>query len=352
MNKEERNMYSLNRKSNKLVGYWLLFGVVMILIQVMLGGITRLTQSGLSITNWDVILGTLPPMNQQDWMKAFEGYKQIPQYEVLNKGMSLEEFKWIYFWEYLHRLWGRILGFVFLIPMVLFIAKNQIKKNEVYKYIIVLVLGGMQGVMGWVMVKSGLEERIFVDPVKLMLHLILAAALILLVYRLALENLIPMAIRPYNFSVRKLLGVIIILTLIQISFGGLVAGSRAALAYPTWPKMGAVWVPTGMMDMTPAWRNFIENAGMLQFMHRVMAYVLTIFVFVVIVRCARISRSRSFHKARFYLLVVLLIQILLGILTVIGSKMEIPVALGVFHQLTAFLFLLVTVYLHYTYKYQ
>jgi cytochrome c oxidase assembly protein subunit 15 len=345
-------MHSMSGKGNKIIGNWLMLGVCMILVQVVLGGITRLTQSGLSITNWDVILGTLPPMNKQDWLEAFEAYRQIPQYEVLNKGMSLAEFKWIYFWEYIHRLWGRVLGFVFLLPLIFFAVKKYIRPGDLYKYIVVLLLGGMQGFVGWIMVKSGLEDRIFVDPVKLMLHLVLATTLLVLVYRLALENLSPPAVRLYDRRVRQLLGILVVLLMVQIAFGGLVAGSRAALAYPTWPKMGAVWMPDNIMALKPAWKNFLENTATLQFMHRMMAYVIIVYAMIVVMRCARLKGSDSFHRARYYLVGILFFQVILGIITVTMSRMHIPVFWGVAHQLTALILLLVAYYMHYAYKFR
>lgn len=344
--------YTLSTEKRGDVGSWLMLGVFMILVQVVLGGITRLTQSGLSITNWDVILGTLPPMNKADWLAAFDAYKQIPQYEVLNKGMSLQEFKWIYFWEYFHRLWARILGLVFLFPLVWFVVKGRIARVELPKYIFILILGGMQGFMGWIMVKSGLEERIFVDPLKLMLHLLLAAALVILVYRLALENLRPKVIRLFDKRHRNLLILVLVLAIIQVGFGGLVAGSRAALAYPTWPKMGDAWIPGSILAMKPIWHNFLENAATLQFMHRIMAYILVIVTVVIGVKGFGQQSARGFQQANQWMIGLIGVQLLLGILTVISSETHIPVFLGVVHQLTALLFLLAVVRAHYAFKYQ
>ncbi len=345
-------MYQLRNRGNKLVGNWLLFGLFFIIIQVLLGGITRLTQSGLSITDWKPILGSIPPLNAEDWQETFNRYKSIPQYEILNEGMSLKAFKWIYFWEFTHRLWGRLLFMVFLIPTIFFIVKNKISSSETYKYIVVLVLIILQGVMGWIMVQSGLQERIFVAPLKLMIHLFLAALLFVLVYRLALENLHPPRVRLYDRGIRKLLFILVILTMVQLCFGAFVAGSQAALAFPTWPKMGANWIPGGLMKITPIWKNFVENVAMVQVMHRFMAYILLIFTIYVIIKSGRFSANQSFHKGRLILLVTILIQVILGILTLINAKTHIPVVLGVLHQFAAFMFLLITINLHYSYKYR
>ncbi|MCB0501602.1 MAG: COX15/CtaA family protein, partial [Bacteroidetes bacterium] len=157
--------YQLKANKNVAVGNWLMVGVVMIIVQVVLGGITRLTESGLSITEWDVVSGILPPLTKAGWLEAFNGYKATDQYKILKEGMTLAQFKWIFFWEYIHRLWARTLGFVFAIPLAYFIIKQQIKREEIFKYLLILVLGGMQGAMGWIMVASGLEDRVFVDPV-------------------------------------------------------------------------------------------------------------------------------------------------------------------------------------------
>lgn len=343
--------YTIGAQGNKTVGRWLMLGVFMILVQVVLGGITRLTESGLSITEWDVVMGTLPPLSVDAWQEAFNAYKATPQYETLNKGMSLAAFKKIFFWEYIHRLWARLLGFVFLVPLIFFIARNQIKRIDYSKYIMVFLLGGLQGAVGWIMVKSGLEDRIFVDPVKLMLHLVLAAVLLLAVYRLALENLSPPAVRLYDRRIRRLLGILVVLTLVQISFGGLVAGSRAALAYATWPKMGEAWIPASIVELRPVWKNFLENPAMLQFLHRMFAYFLVIFTLVVVYRSAGQSAPDKFHRARFTAAGLILAQLVLGIITVMQSKISIPVSWGVIHQLTALLFLLTTYYMHYSYKY-
>ena len=328
-----------------------MIGVIMILIQVILGGITRLTESGLSITDWDVVMGTFPPMSKEAWLEAFEEYKQIPQYEVLNAGMSLKEFKWIYFWEYFHRLWARILGLVFFFPLLYFAIRKFIPPRELPKYLFILLLGGLQGFIGWIMVKSGLEDRVFVDPLKLMLHLLAAAALLILVYRLALENLRPPTIRFYSKRIRILFTVLIVLTIIQLGFGGLVAGARAALSYPTWPKMGAVWIPSNILGLEPVWRNFLENNATLQLMHRSLAYIILIFTILLGLRTAGVKASALFHQSRILMMAVVVLQVLLGIVTLLNSKIHIPVSWGVLHQLIGLIFLMVLVRAHYAYKY-
>ncbi|MEZ5023022.1 MAG: COX15/CtaA family protein [Chitinophagales bacterium] len=344
--------YQLKGNKNVAVGNWLIIGVIMIVVQVVLGGITRLTESGLSITEWDVVSGTLPPLNKAQWLELFNKYKATPQYQIINEGMSLGQFKWIFFWEYFHRLWARTLGFVFAIPLAYFIIKQKIKKHEIFKYLLILVLGGMQGAMGWIMVASGLEDRVFVDPVKLMLHLFLAVILLMLVFRLALENLMPPTVKLFNKSDRRLLSGLIIFILVQIGMGAIVAGSRAALAYPTWPRMGEVWIPNNLWSMKPIWHNLVENLATIQFLHRMIAYVLVLFVLFVVVQLRSVPAAISFHKARKYLLIGIFIQFMLGVLTVMNSKLQIPVTLGVLHQFGAMMMILIATFMHYTYKYR
>src|SRR5215510_7045011 len=177
--------------SRKVIGKWLLLGVFMIFIQVMLGGITRLTGSGLSITQWDVIIGSLPPMNQEQWQNAFDQYKQFPQYKIMNNDMTLEGFKSIFWWEFIHRFWARLMGVVFVVPFVWFLIKKMIDWNLGKKLIIIFILGGLQGLLGWVMVQSGLVDKPWVSPIDLSAHLILALILYCYLFWVALDVLQP-----------------------------------------------------------------------------------------------------------------------------------------------------------------
>lgn len=338
--------------TNKAIGIWLIFGVVLIFVQVMLGGITRLTGSGLSITEWELVLGAIPPMNYNQWMEAFEKYRQFPQYELVNKGMSLEEFKWIYFWEYFHRLWGRMLGFVFLVPLIYFVAKKQIPLQKTPRYLLLLVLGGAQGAMGWIMVKSGLVDMPWVSPTKLTAHLLLAAALYILTFRLALANLLGKQVQFHSKVVRGSMMTLMWLILFQIALGGMVAGWKAAIPYPTWPKMNGAWVPDNMFTLQPWWLNWLENKALLHFAHRMLGYFIFVYVVSMFLKMSTIPKGAIFHRARWTLLALVTIQLILGILTVVNSIGSVPVGYGVLHQAGAFLLLLNLVYLHYVYKYR
>lgn len=346
-------MSTLSNQDKQVVGKWLIFTVFMLIIQILLGGITRLTDSGLSITEWKLVLGTIPPLNQKQWLEAFEAYKGIPQYEALNDTMTLTQFKWIYFWEYIHRLWGRIVvGFVFFIPFLVYYFNGKIQNKDLHKYVGVVILMGIQGAMGWIMVKSGLQDRIFVDPVKLMLHLLFAAILLILVYRLALENLNAYSAKKFEPQKRNLLSGLLLLLLTQLCLGALVAGSRAALAFPTWPKMGEAWIPTGLLAQKPVLINFVNNLATMQFMHRMFAYFIAIYVIFIVVKFSKESGTLAFHNIRKLLLGVIFLQIALGIFTLLHSKIEIPIILGVLHQMGGMVLLLIATFMHFSYKYK
>lgn len=338
--------------TNKAVGIWLLIGVAMIFFQVMLGGVTRLTGSGLSITEWNLVLGTIPPLNQEQWMAAYDQYRQFPQYEMVNRGMSLDEFKWIYFWEYVHRLWGRLLGFVFLLPLIYFVAKKHIPLRKTPRYLVLFVLGGLQGAMGWIMVKSGLVDMPWVSPTKLTAHLLLAAALYIFTFRLALANLLGKQVQFHSRVVRGSLMTLLWLILLQIALGGMVAGWKAAIPYPTWPTMNGAWIPDNMFTLKPWWTNWLENKALLHFAHRLVGYIIFVYVVSMFMKMSTIPKGPIFHRARWTLLGFVTLQLILGILTVVNSRGSVPVGYGVLHQAGAFLLLLNLVYLHFVYKYR
>jgi cytochrome c oxidase assembly protein subunit 15 len=338
---------------NKQVGIWLLIGVAMILFQIVLGGITRLTGSGLSITEWQPILGVLPPMNAEDWNKAFDAYKKFPQYELVNQGMTISQFKTIFFWEYLHRLWARSLGIVFLIPFIYFLIKRIISLKEIPKFLLIIILGGLQGAMGWIMVASGLVEMPWVEPTNLSLHLLLATILLVFVFRIALEKLTPKESKYYPKYLRGTIFFLFLLILVQIGLGGMVAGWKAALTYPTFPKMNGEWIPKDLMSLEPVWKNFLENKGTLQFSHRLTAFIILFYVVFIYFKSQNMPVPKLFKRGRHVMLIICIVQILLGITTLLLSKSgHIPVYVGVMHQFCAFLLLLSTVALHYWFKFK
>lgn len=341
------------RQAPKSVRIWLIIGLVMVFMQILIGGITRLTGSGLSITEWNVIMGTLPPMNAEQWNEAFHKYQQIDQFKLVNSHMTLENFKFIFFWEWFHRLWARSMGFVFLLPLIYFVIKGTIAKHQILRYSVLLFLGGLAGVVGWIMVASGLkEDMVFVNPVKLMLHLLVASAIFVYLFRLILEDTYPKERTRFDQKARALTSILLILIIIQIAFGGLVAGSRAALNCTTWPLMNGSFIPEFIGIHTPFDEHVPENNITLQFIHRMLAYFITIFAVYFYWKTRNTMARPVFHLYRHLMLLMIVVQVTLGILTVINSKGAVPVSLGAMHQIAAFILLNICVGLHYFVKYR
>lgn len=247
---------------------WLYVCCGMIFVMALLGAITRLTESGLSITQWDPISGALPPLNDTAWQKAFADYKTIPQYQIFNHGMSLDEFKNIFFWEWFHRLWGRLIGFVLAVPLIYFNVTRQIPKRLFYKLCAIFALGGLQGFIGWFMVQSGLEVRTSVSPYRLALHLGFALLLyaLLLWTALGLRSRIPKVKIPQTLMLFGWVTLGFLST--TIIWGAFVAGLRAGGVYNTWPLMDGAFLPSAATSLNPLWLNFFENTALVQFIHR------------------------------------------------------------------------------------
>jgi heme a synthase len=341
------------KQAHPAVKAWLITGLVMVFIQILLGGITRLTGSGLSITEWNVIMGTLPPLNDAAWQEAFAKYQQIDQYKLVNSNMTMSEFKYIFFWEWFHRLWARMMGFVFLLPLLLFWAKGFIKTAELPRYGVLLILGGMAGLMGWIMVASGLQEdMVLVSPVKLMGHLLIACSIFMYLFRLILEDTMPKERRRFDSKARFLIGMLMLLVVVQIALGGLVAGSKAALNCTTWPLMNGSFIPEGLGFATPFHEHIAQNNITLQFMHRMMAYGLLLYGLWLYFHLSSTLAKPVFHVYRHLMVAVLALQVLLGVLTVVNSKGAVPVSWGVIHQFVAFFLLNILVGMHYLVKYR
>lgn len=327
-------------KRSRPVAIWLLVGVFMIMIQVLLGGITRLTGSGLSITDWDPIMGAVPPLNHAQWMHAFRLYQQTPQYRFVNSWFTLGDFKNIFFWEWFHRVWARLLGVVFLIPFVIFLVQRRFTRRMVKPMIILFLLGGLQGLVGWIMVESGLVgDNVSVNHLKLTAHFMTAMVLLCYTLWFALTLLVRPAARASVPGLRKLtIGILAALTL-QLVYGGLMAGLHAALAAHTWPSINGMAVPTGMGALTPAALNFISNPITVQFIHRGLAYLLAIAIFVWWLRAHRAPAGSLLRRVCGWPLVLVVLQITLGVLTVLSSTVHIPVAWAVAHQFSGMLLL-------------
>jgi len=312
----------------------------MIMIQVLLGGITRLTESGLSITEWKPITGMLPPIGDAAWQAEFDKYRQTDQFKYIHADFSLSDFKFIFFWEWFHRFWARLLGIVFLVGFVYFLATKKFRKEMVLPLLILFFLGAIQGAIGWIMVKSGLvPEKYFVGHVELATHFV--AALILLAYTIwfALQLLVPPGQFLGNKGLQRITWILFIFLWVQLTYGGFMAGLKAATAAPTWPTINGEWFPESLFG-TEGGANYFNNPFMVQFIHRGLAYLLTLLTIVWYVKSRSVAKGTWFHRTRFIPLALVLIQVLLGILTVLYSPDTIALVwFGVLHQFVAMLFM-------------
>ena len=308
------------------VRIWLYVIALMVLAMVVVGGITRLTDSGLSITEWQPISGIIPPLSPADWQAEFDNYKKIPQYTVLNEGMTLEAFKFIFWWEWGHRLLARGVGFLVAIPLAFFWLSGRLERRLRMPMVGLLALGGLQGALGWWMVASGLSERVSVSQYRLAIHLTFACLILSYVLWVA-RGLSPMMV-PARDAIRATARVIVGLVLVQIFLGGLVAGLDAGMGYNTWPLMDGHLVPAGLFVQSPFWRNFFENAMTAQFDHRLVAYL----VLLVTLFHAWQARGTAAAGSATILFVLVLLQACIGITTLL---MAVPLELGLLHQFGA-----------------
>jgi cytochrome c oxidase assembly protein subunit 15 len=344
----------LPQRSSRPVAIWLLIGVGMIIIQVLLGGITRLTGSGLSITEWKPIMGALPPMNESDWNTAFEKYQQIAQYKYVNSHFTIGDFKFIYFWEWFHRLWARLISVMFLIPFVIFLVQKRFKNEMIKPMIILFLLGALQGLVGWIMVQSGLEdaELLYVSHYKLAIHFVLALGLLCYTLWFAFDLLIPKESLTVNKPLRKFAGWLLVLLIVQLIYGAFMAGLKAATAAPTWPDMNGTWWPSNVYSF--GGREFsgfsflTDNPLMIHFIHRNLAYIISALVFIWWWKANKAAGTKLFQKTRILPLLIVSLQVLLGILTVLNAASKNSFLwLGVAHQFTAMLLLLSLVWVLY-----
>ncbi len=316
-----------------MVRLWLMGMAALVFAIVIVGGATRLTDSGLSITEWLPLLGAIPPLSEADWLIAFEKYRQIPEYQLVNKGMSLEAFKFIYWWEWAHRFLGRFIGLAFFVPFVWFFITRRIEKRLLPHLVLLFIMGGLQGGLGWYMVSSGLVDRVDVSQYRLAAHLALAAAIFGYLFWTAL-SVVPQVAPRADHAVlprHSVTGAFIVCVLIyvQIVLGAFVAGLDAGQGYNTWPLMDGAFVPSGLLAMDPAWRNFFESALTVQFVHRMFAYVVLLAVTWHIVRVSRHTQEGAQQLSIGLLGMVVVLQVLLGIWTLLA---RVPISLGLLHQ--------------------
>ena len=358
-------MNTANR-SNKLVATWLLLGVVMTIIQFVLGGVTRLTGSGLSITEWEVITGALPPLSEEAWLTEFAKYKQTPQFQLLNFEFDLQNFKYIFFWEWFHRLWARIIGLVFAGGFIWFLVAKHFKKEMIKPLVILFFLGIMQGAIGWIMVASGLEgDAVYVKPTRLALHFIFALGLLSYTFWFALQLSVPKTALQISAGMHeavqkaKTLNVAILaLLVLQLMYGALMAGHKAAMVAPTWPTINGDYMPTNLFSDPVFLLNFIENKILVHFMHRGIAYVLLALVIYWTVQLYRINGSSFFNRIKIFPLLLVVLQVLLGIASLLYARSIIPGVWGIFewmaqiHQLVGMSLLLSLVATYYVMRAQ
>ena len=323
----------------RVIAWWLVVVSVLVLAMIMLGGATRLTQSGLSIVEWKPLSGAIPPMNIEEWMAEFNAYRQYPEYLLVNKGMSLDEFKSIFWWEYSHRLLGRLIGLVFAVPLLFFVAKRMVPSDYKMKLFGLLALGGAQGAMGWWMVMSGLVNEPDVSQYRLAAHL--GLALIILCYSLWLALGLLRPDVGENRGWGHLPVVIFAVTFLQMMLGALVAGLDAGFAYNTWPDMDGSFLPSEAFHIEPLWHNFTENTAMVQFWHRMTAYTVLGLVVFAFIKGKRMGAGGDVKRALLLMKALTGFQVVLGIATLL---MVVPVSLGVLHQGFAVLVLASTLY--------
>lgn len=339
---------NLNQNNvNKNVVRWLYFGVFMLLVQILLGGITRLTESGLSITEWKPITGALPPLNLTEWQVEFDKYKNTDQFRYIHSDFTLSDFKMIFFWEWFHRTWARLMGLVFLAGFFYFLIKRQLKNEMIIPFIILFVLGIIQGAIGWIMVASGLvPEKMFVGHIQLATHFMAALLLLCYTFWFALKLSVPSRYKISRKQIGPLIWVIFGVLFFQLIYGAFMAGLHAATVAPTWPSMNGAFIPQFIDELSPAWKNIIDNRVTVQFIHRALAYTLVILVAIWWLRTRKINAHKYFRRGRVFLLLLIFMQLTLGILTVIYSPFgDALVWLGVAHQLVGILFLMSVVFL-------
>ena len=329
------------RTRNRAIATWLLVCCGLVFAMVVLGGFTRLTGSGLSMAEWRPIMGTLPPLSEAEWQRVFEIYKQTPEFQQLNSHMDVHDFKGIFWLEYLHRLLGRLLGFAFVLPLVYFVARKYISWGQLPWYLLMFVLGGLQAVIGKIMVASGQVDAPQVSHYRLTAHLSAAFLVFALMFWRAQSLLFGLSdARPHPWYPRTIaLTALIAVTIVS---GGFVAGLDAGLIYNTFPKMGDYWIPPDLMALEPAWRNLFDHRPTVQFDHRILAITTFALVAIYWLRAMGAEFTRHARIGVNALLVTAVLQVVLGIATVV---LAVPTLLAVGHQANALLLLTSALYL-------
>lgn len=326
-------------KTNKSVIYWLLSGCVLLFIMVTVGGITRLTNSGLSMTDWHLINDTFPPMSEEKWVEAFEEYKKFPEYQKVNqyKDFQLEDYKFIFFWEWFHRFIGRIIGVVFIIPFIYFLIKKKLDKETIKKCFVLLGMGAFQGFLGWFMVASGLKDMPDVSHFRLAIHLTFAFITFAYTLWVALDLIYPERKLPV-LELRKIARIALVILIIQIIYGGFVAGLNAGLIHNHWPLMsdGQFFHESIKLEQSNLLLSFTEGKSGVQFIHRTFAYVVVGMIIFLFIKSRKYTLDKTQDTGIKTLLVFVFIQFILGVFTLL---FHVPLWLGLAHQIMAFFLL-------------
>ena len=318
------------KSENFQISLWLVSLMSIILLMIIVGGLTRLTESGLSMVDWRLFMGTIPPLSHGDWLKVFEDYKQYPEYQIKNINMTLSEFKYIFWWEYGHRVLGRLIGIIFIIPFIYFALKKYFSNEELYSYSFLLFLGGAQGIIGWWMVKSGLDVNPYVSHLRLAVHLIIAQIILSLIAYLFLKRL-DIGIYKNNFSSHKTFFIFFnIIIFFTVIYGAFMAGLDAGKSFNTWPKMGDNYIPENLIFIEDRLFGFFDNSVFIHFFHRALAYLSFL---TILYMCFKHFKGIENKYQKIHFLIVLflvLLQLLIGIFVVLSN---VQVSLGSIHQI-------------------
>ncbi len=318
------------KSENFQISLWLVSLMSIILLMIIVGGLTRLTESGLSMVDWRLFMGTIPPLSHGDWLKVFEDYKQYPEYQIKNINMTLSEFKYIFWWEYGHRVLGRIIGIIFIIPFIYFALKKYFSNEELYSYSFLLFLGGAQGIIGWWMVKSGLDVNPYVSHLRLAVHLIIAQIILSLIAYLFLKRL-DIGIYKNNFSSHKTFFIFFnIIIFFTVIYGAFMAGLDAGKSFNTWPKMGDNYIPENLIFIEDRLFGFFDNSVFIHFFHRALAYLSFL---TILYTCFKHFKGIENKYQKIHFLIVLflvLIQLFIGVFVVLSN---VQVSLGSIHQI-------------------
>ena len=319
--------FQTNNKNRRAIAYWLLAMAFLVFAMVIVGGATRLTESGLSMVNWNPVTGVVPPITDTEWATEFSNYKLSPEYKLKNHGMSVDEFKGIFYWEWGHRLLGRVIGLAFALPLIFFWIKGMVPVGYKPKLLTLFILGGSQGLLGWYMVMSGLVDEPAVSHYRLTAHLMLALFIFAALLWTALDLLNPKPVERTK-SVVALSHALAFVVVLQLIMGALVAGLKAGHIFNTWPLMGETFIPPYLWNMQPVWRNLLDNAVTTQFDHRIGAYVLLVLVGLLFIKSRR-NTAHNVKKTTALGVMLVTLQVFIGIVMLLKN---VPVDWGTYHQ--------------------